>query len=319
MKKTILAVIELVALPFGIFIIFSLLTDGFGAHSIPIILSQSMIPVVTGFGLAIMMNAELMDFSMGARAVFAATIGGVMAQNYGMLGLIAGCFIGSMAAAVAMAVIYRLFHIPAMVISIGVLLIYEVLAAKMAGSSGYVKIPAELYKIGSYPMNIIIVVLAAVLFYILFYKMRIGSHITAVGNDEKMCKNLGINADRVKFIAITLTGIFCFFSAILTICYSGSITASTDMQTMSLVFKPIMCVILARHLRKLLDCMPLLIFIGGICITMIFNGFIAMGFGDALQDIILGLFLIVVLGSSAASSELKKMKMKRNAKKGITA
>lgn len=299
---------ELLILPVGLFIFFSLIAGGFGLHSLPIILSQSMLPVVIGLGLCVLMNAGLMDFSMGARSVFGATIGGVFSQGYGVVGLLLGCFLGAMFAAVIMAVIYRLFRIPAMVISIGILLVYEVLAAKLVGSSGYIRIDKSLFVIGSYPYNVIITLAAGVLFYVLSYRMRIGCYITAVGNDEKMCKNVGINADKVKFVAIILTGVFCSFSSLLMLCYSGSVTASTDMGTMNLVFKPIMCVILARHLRKYVDCMPFLILIGGLCITIIFNGFIALGFGEALQDIILGLFMIGVLGSTALSEQLQRWK-----------
>ncbi len=313
MKKELITIAELLALPIGLFVLFSILASGFGLHSIPIILSQSMIPVVTGFGLSILMNAGLMDFSMGARAVFAATIGGIMAQQYGIVGLILGCIIGSMIGALFMATLYYVLKIPAMVISLGIVLIYEVLAAKLAGSSGYIRIAKEQYSIGSYPNNIIIVLAATVIFYILFYKTQIGCHITAVGNDEKMCKNVGIKADKVKFIAILLTGVFCIFSSLLMICYSGSVTASTDMSTMALVFKPIMCVILARHLRKYIDCMPILILLGGFCLSIIFNGFIALGFDESLQDIVLGMFLLVVLGSSSISAEVRRLQLRKAA------
>ena len=313
MKKKGVVLAELLMLPIGLFIVFFILAEGFGFHSIPIIISQSMVPVVTGFGLFMMMNAGLMDFSMGARAVFAATIGGLMAEKLGIPGLILGCFLGAMFAALVMALLYYLFKIPAMVISLGILMIFEVAAAKLAGTSGYVKITKAQYSIGSYPYNIILMLVAAVICYLVVYKMQIGCHITAVGNDEKMCGNLGIKPEKVKFQAIMLTGVFCFFSALLTICYSGSITASTDMSTISMVSKPIMCVVLARYMRPKLDNMPFLILYGGVCISIIFNGFIAMGFDDSVQDIVLGLFLIFVLGSRAITGYVSEKRTVRAA------
>ena len=170
------------------------------------------------------------------------------------------------------------------------------------------------YFIGSYPCNVIIVFAAAVFAYILYYKTRVGSYITAVGNDEKMCKNVGINADRIKFAAIALTGIFGSLSALLYICYSGSITAGTEMTSMSMVFRPIMCVILGRYMRKQVECMPLLIFIGGISITIIFNGFVALGFSEAIQDIALGMFLIIILGSRVITQSFSTWKEAKDRK-----
>ena len=305
LKKT-SKILKLLLLPIGIFLIFNFITPGFGVHTIPVIISQSITQVVIGFGLSLLMNADMMDFSMGARTIFAAIVGGMLSQFMGIPGLLIGCFIGGMFGAFMMAVIYRYLKIPVMVVSLGIVMIYEVLGAKLTGSSGYLRISSDVYAIGSYPNNIIILVLSGILCYMLFYKMKIGSHITAVGNDEKMCKNVGVNADRVKFIAILLTGVFCAISALLTICYSGAITASTGMGTMSIIFKPIMCVIIGRQMRKSLDNMPLLIFIGGLSISIIFNGFIALGLPGALQNVVLGLFLIVILGYSGNSQKIMK-------------
>jgi ribose transport system permease protein len=308
MKKNVLNIIKLIALPVFLFLFFSIFASGFGVHSLSIVISQSMIPTVMGLGLYVMLNAGLMDFSMGARTIFSAIIGGILAQQMGVFGLVLGCFIGGMAAAIIMALLYRWMKIPAMVISLGIVLIFEVAGAKLVGSSGYLRITEAEYFIGSYPANILIVMLVSIFAYFLYYRTRIGSYITAVGNDEKMCKNVGINADRVKFIAILLTGIFGSISGLLYICYSGSITAGAEMTSMSMVFKPIMCVILGRYLRKNLECIPLLIFIGAISFTIIFNGFVALGFSEAIQDIALGLFLIAILGSKVTGEYFSKLR-----------
>lgn len=311
MAKRITGILKLFAMPVAIFLIFSFVAKGFGVHSIPTILSQSVTPVMIGFGLSFLMNAELMDLSMGARTVLAAILGGTMAQSMGIAGLILGCLIGGLAGSVVMALIYRYSRIPMMVVSLGIVMIYEVVGAKITGSSGYLRIDSDVYKVASYPLNLVILLAGGVLCYILYYRTQIGCHITAVGNDEKMCKNVGVNPDRVKFIAIILTGIFCAIAAVLTICYSGAITASTEMGTISMAIKSIICVILGRQMRKVCDCMPLLIGIGGLCVTIIFNGFIAMGFSDSLQDIVLGLFLIIVLGYSANSKVFAEIFKKR--------
>ncbi len=315
MGKNLINVMKLLLLPAGLFLIFSLVAPGFGVHSLSIVFSQSVTLVVLGLGLSLLMSAELMDFSMGARTVFAAILGGIMSQGLGVTGLLLGCFIGAMFGALLMAIVYHYLKIPVMVVSLGIVMIYEVLGAKLTGSSGYLRLSSDIYKIGTYPNNIIILILAGILCYMIYYKMGIGCHITAVGNDEKMCKNVGVDAARVKFIAILLTGLFCAIAAVLTICYSGAITASTDMGTMGLIFKPIMCVIIGRQMRKTVDNMPLLILIGSLCISIIFNGFIAMGLPDALQDIVLGLFLVIVMGYSSEAKRIAFLLKRRVAAK----
>lgn len=80
---------------------------------------------------------------------------------------------------------------------------------------------------------------------------------------------------------------------------------------MSLVFKPLMCVLIARQLRGLLDNMPVLILIGSISLSIIFNGFIALGFSDAMQDVVLGIFMIVVMSYSSSAATLKDWNRRR--------
>ncbi|HHV10986.1 MAG TPA: hypothetical protein GXX75_11980 [Clostridiales bacterium] len=309
MNKSVFNIFKLITMPVLLFIVFSIISPGFGVHSLPIVISQSMIPMMMALGMYVVMDAGLMDFSIGARAVFAAIAGGMLSQYIGVAGLILGCFLGAMFVSTLMAALYRWLKIPCMVISIGILMVFEVAGSKLVGSSGYLRISAAQSSIASYPFNVIITLAVGVFAYILYYRTRIGNHITAVGNDEKMCKNLGIDADKTKFYAIVLTGVFCTFVALLYICYSGSITAGIEMTSMAMIFEPIMCVILGRHLRKYVECMPLLILVGAFSITIIFNGFIALGFSDAVQNIVLGVFLIVILGSDVITDKFSILKL----------
>lgn len=311
MKSKIFRFLGVLAMPLALFLVFQLSARGFGLHSLPIILSQSMIPASMAFGMCMVMNTGMMDFSMGARSVFAAIIGGMLAVKYGAVGMISGCILGGMVGALVMAVLYRVLRIPAMVVSLGVVMVYEVLSAKVAGSSGYIRIGSQLYSLMSYPNNLLLVCVIGILFYILFYKTKIGSNLIAVGNDELMCKNVGIDPARVKMNAFLLSGIFSAVAGVLYLCYSGSITASTGMASMSLVFKPLMCVLIARQLRGLLDNMPVLILIGSISLSIIFNGFIALGFSDAMQDVVLGIFMIVVMSYSSSAATLKDWNRRR--------
>lgn len=304
MKNRAVRFLSVVALPVALFLLFMVAAKGFGVHSLSIILSQTMIPAAMAFGMCLVMNTGMMDFSMGVRSVFAAMVGALGAVRFGIPGMLLGSLLGGMAGALLMGVLYRVLRIPAMVVSLGVVMVYEILGAKLAGSTGYISIGAKLYSIASYPRNMLFVLAGAVLLYIIFYKTKIGSNLVAVGNDELMCKNVGIDPAKVKMNAFILSGIFASIAGVLYLCYSGSITASTGMGTMSLVFKPLMCVLIARVLRRFVDNMPLLILIGSLSLAIIFNGFIALGFSDALQDVFLGLFMIGVMGYSGSAEQL---------------
>ncbi len=318
MKKQIMSVLGVCVLPVLLFAVFSSVTGGFGIHSLRIILSQCMIPVTMGLAMAVVMQAGLMDFSPGVRVVFGAATGAVLAGRFGVAGLFAGCFLGAMAGGVVIALLYRYLKIPSMVVSMGVVLVMEVMGYKLseaAGSSGILKVTNEISEWGSYPNNIILTLIACVIFYFVMYHTKIGCLIKAAGNDEVMLKHMGVDTDKVKFKAFIISGIFCTFGAVLQICYSASVSIQTGMVTMNMVFKPMMGVLIGLQLIRLWDNMPLMVFIGELTIAIIFNGFIAMGLTDNIQNMVLGAFLLIVMGISQNSEGFAEMKRKKEVRK----
>lgn len=302
MGRRILMRLYVSLLPVGLFAAFMVLAKGFGLHSIPIVVSQAMVPLVIGFAAAMTMRMDLFDFSPGVRVVFAAVIGGMMEHSYGLPGLLVGCMAGGILGGYAIAFMYRILRIPAMVVSLGFILIFEVFGAKIAGSSGYIKIAESSAAWCSYPVNIFIALASCAVFYVIIYRTRIGCHLHAVGNDEKMARSMGIDTESVKFRGFAISGLFCGIAAILMISYSASVTAQTGMVTMSMIFKPIIGVLIGIQLAKIVDDLAFAILIGELSISIIFNGFIAMGLADTAQNIVLGVFLIVVMAVSAKSS-----------------
>ena len=314
MSNKITKIAGICILPFLVFFVFFFLADGFGFHTIPIIISQSMIPTTLGLAMACVMPAGLMDFSPGARMIFGAICGGMLGNAWGIPGLLIGAFAGAMAGGIVIALLYRFLRIPSMVVSLGVVLVLEAFGDRFASAivgSATINIPGSLSALAAYPRNVIFTVIAALIFYYVSYKTKLGCLINATGNDEAMLKSMGVDVDSVKFKAFTISGIFCFFAAVLQICYSGTVTSMTSMSTMSMVFKPMMGVLIAMELVKIFDCMPLMIFIGEVVIQTVFNGFIAMGWTDNIQNIILGVFLILVLGISENMENINEWRRKR--------
>ena len=314
MDKRVTKIIGICILPFLVFFVFFFLADGFGFHTIPIILSQSMIPTTLGLAMACIMPAGLMDFSPGARMIFGAIVGGLMGQHMGIPGLVIGSFIGTMAGGIVIALLYRYLRIPSMVVSLGVVLVMEALSDRVGnifGGSATIKISSEIAGFANYPKNIIFVVVACLIFYYISYKTKLGWGCGTKRNE----KSMGVNVESVKFKAFALSGIFCFVAAMLQICYSGTVQALTNMSTMSMVFKPMMGVLIAMQLVKICDNMPLMIFIGELVIQTVFNGFIAMGWTDNIQNIVLGAFLILVLGISENMERIAESGRKKKVRK----
>lgn len=193
-----------------------------------------------------------------------------------------------------------------MIVTTGLALIYESVANYIAGGVEQT-LPSNLRAFGQMPWNIILALLACVAAYIFLNYTKIGTYTYAIGSNEFVAKNMGINVNKYKVFAFILSGAFLGVMAILTISYGSSMVAVTGMASMSRNFVPTMGCFFGLAFKKY--GMPLqAIVIGEFVINIIFFGFIAMGAPTAIQDVITGLALLIIitLTTKAEKGEIVK-------------
>ena len=267
--------------------IFKILTPhNFGSFSNMLNYFQaSLIATVGAVGFYFVMVMGMFDFSIGANIMLSAIVGCVLATkfNLGYFGLIVGG-----------------------ILTTGLALIYESLANYMAGGVEQT-LPAHLRAFGRMPWDIILALVACVVAYIFLNYTKIGTYTYAIGSDEFVAKNMGINVNKYKVLAFILSGAFLGVMAILTISYGSSMVAVTGMASMSRNFVPTMGCFFGLAFKKY--GMPLqAIIIGEFVINIIFFGFIALGAPTAIQDVITGfaLLIIVTLTTKVTKGEIVK-------------
>lgn len=240
--------------------------------------------------------------------MLSAIVGCVFATkfNLGYVGLIAGCIICGAIVGVLNGIFYVKLRIPSMIVTTGLALIYESVANYIAGGVEQT-LPSNLRAFGQMPWNIILALLACVAAYIFLNYTKIGTYTYAIGSNEFVAKNMGINVNKYKVLAFILSGAFLGVMAILTISYGSSMVAVTGMASMSRNFVPTMGCFFGLAFKKY--GMPLqAIVIGEFVINIIFFGFIAMGAPTAIQDVITGLALLIIitLTTKAEKGEIVK-------------
>lgn len=312
-KDTILKIIKTLALPALLYLIFlAAAPTRFGTlNGIYIIFLQTFIPVVIGFGLSFGFIAGIFDFTVGSRIIISALIGGTLASHYGLAGLVVGCILTSVVLAIFSGAVYRLARIPSLVVSFGLVMIFEILGAKFAGKDSLLTLPAQLSILGSAPYNIIIAVIAFILFFGIFYFTRFSYQTRIVGNDEIIAKNMGINVQRVKFLTYVVGGLFLGLAAILQISYSGSIAPQVNLASMMTVFRPMIGLLIGMALMPVCN-LAVGIFVGTFSINIIFTGIIALGLPDTMQNVVLGVFLLAVMAISAKKDSIQKLMKKKS-------
>ena len=289
--------IVLIALVFLSWAIFKVLTpDNFGSpDNLLKYFQASLIATVGAIGFYFVMDMGLFDFSIGANIILSAIVGCQVATTFqlGYTGLIIGAVATGALVGLCNGIFYVKLRIPSMIVTAGLALIYESLANYMAG--GVVQtLPSSLRAFGSLPGNVILAFITFIIAYGILNYTKFGTYTYAIGSDEFVAKNMGINVDKFKVYAFILSGAFFGAMAVLTISYGSSMVAATGMSSMTRNFIPTMGCFFGLAFMKY--GIPLqAIILGEFIVNIIFFGFISLGAPTAIQDVITGLALLVII------------------------
>ncbi len=306
-NKGILILVALVIVSWGIFKIIT--PHNFGSPKNLVSYFESSLMISAGaVGFYFVMVMGMFDFSIGANIMLSSIVGTVLASRYnlGYFGLIAGCIITGAIVGLLNGFFYVKLRIPSMIVTTGLALIYEAIASYIAGGQS-ATLPSNLRALGSMPGNLILAVVAFLTAYLLLNYTKIGTYTYAIGSDEFVAKNMGINVNKYKVIAFIISGAFFGVEAILTISYGSSMVAETGMSSMSRNFYPTMGCFLGLALKKYGIPIPAII-IGEFFLQIIYYGFVALGAPTAINDVISGLALLVIvtLTTKVAKGEIVK-------------
>ena len=277
--------------------IFKVLTPGnFGSPANLIsYFEASLLAAVGAVGFYFVMVMGMFDFSIGANIMLSAIVGCVFATRFGLgyVGLIVGSILTGAIVGLLNGFFYVKLRIPSMIVTTGLALIYESVANYIAGGVEQT-LPSEMRALGQMPGNLILAALAFILAYVLLNYTKVGTYTYVIGSNEFVAKNMGINVNFYKVLAFIISGAFFGIMAVLTISYGSSMVAVTGMASMSRNFVPTMGCFFGLAFKKYGMPLPAII-IGEFVINIIFFGFIALGAPTAIQDVITGLALLIVV------------------------
>ena len=289
----------LAAMVLFFYAIFKILTPGnFGSlQNLYAYFQSSIIYSVGGCGLYFIVVMGLFDFAIGSNIVLSSIVGVLLSQRCGYVGFIVGCLGCGTIIGILIGFLYNQLNVPSMIVTVGLMLIFESIAVFVAGGSKQT-LPPELRFFSGAPGNLILAVLAFLLMYFILNYTRIGTYCNAIGSNEFTAKNMGINVKKYKLIGFTLLHFFVGIMAILTVSYGTTMTALTGMSTMSRNFQPLMGTFFGIAFRKYGTPITAII-VGEFIIAIIFNGFVALGAPTTVQNIVTGAALLAIVALTA--------------------
>lgn len=275
--------------------VFKILTpENFGSpDNLYYYLQSSIIYSVGACGLYYIVVMGLFDFSIGANVVLSSIVGVVLSKQFGYAGLLIGCVACGTLIGFLNGIMYVRLRIPSMIVTVGLMLIYESLAYFVAGGVKQ-SLGSSLQGFGHAPGNLILALAAFMLTNFILKYTKIGTYCYAIGSNEYVAKNMGINVNKYKLIGFMLLHFFVGVMAILSVSYGTSMTAVTGMASMSRNFTPLMGTFFGVAFRKYGTPVTAII-IGEFIIAIIFNGFVALGAPTTIQNVVTGAALLIIV------------------------
>ncbi len=279
----------------GIYLIFKLLTpSNFGSlTNLSSYAQQSIIQAVAACGFYYIMVMGLFDFSLGSNIILSAIVGTVLSQHFGYIGLILGAMICGTLIGFINGFIYVKLKIPSMIVTVGLMLLYECIAVFVSG--GKLLALAKPYQAFSQaPWNFVLAIFAFCLAWFILKYSKLGTYSYAIGSDETVAGNMGINVDKYKVIAFTVFGLFVGLMSILAISYGSSIQAETGMGSSARNFTPVMGCFFGLAFKQYGCPIPAIV-IGEFIIYLMLNGLLALGVPSTIQNVIIGATLLLIV------------------------
>lgn len=296
MKKTLLNTLKALLLPVIVYCVFLIISfERFSnLNCIYTIFLQSIIPTITAYAVAFGYMCGIFDFTVGSRIIISGLFGGILSASFGLPGLIIGCLATSLIISAITGLINWVSQIPSLVLTMALTMIYEIVGKNISGQFSFISIDYKYASLGASPYIVYVLIISMLLFYFVFNYTKFSYHMRAVGSNEIVAKNAGIKTQLVKFLSFVIGSIFIAVSAILTISQSGSMGAQTGLGSATLIFKPLMGIMIAMVLQPFCN-MTLGILISQLTLNTIFIGLIAAGLPDTFQNVALGFFLLIVM------------------------
>ena len=179
--------------------------------------------------MALLIISGEIDLSVAAIIALASTMMGMAAQmGVGTPGLVLiGIVVGLACGAFNGLLVTRL-GLPSIVVTIGTMSLFRGVAFIILGDQAYKGYPASFAFFGQgyvwwvISFELVLFVVAAVVFFFVLHRTSFGRRIFAIGNNPVAAQFSGVRVERIKFILFCLTGLMSGVAAVLITSRLGS-------------------------------------------------------------------------------------------------
>jgi ribose/xylose/arabinose/galactoside ABC-type transport system permease subunit len=258
-----------------------------------IVLSQSAVLCVVGFGMTFVIIAGGIDLSVGSVVALTGIIGCSVGRDYGVAaGLAAGLLTG-LACGFTNGLVFSKLKIPSFITTLGMLTVARGAAYVYSQGESFVVYELPVFReMGVFPWIVYVTLGFFGLCHFLLNQTRFGRYCQVIGGDERVAILTGVPLDRVKILMFSLCGLMAAVGGLL---LASRVGAATPQLALGLELDIISAVVLGgTPLSGGIGNVHSTI-LGALIMSMLSNGMVIMGIKTDVQLMIKGVVLILAV------------------------
>lgn len=311
LKKLSINYAKTLIFPVGIYVLFAIIAlctsnEVFFTGSITSkIFTDSVTSTIMALAIAIPLSGGRWDFAPGIIAI----LGGIIGINLGMnmhanvVVVLLLCLVSTILLALIEGFLYIFIKVPNMIISLGVVMVYEALTAIVFNGSGVniynntVEYTNQLLFFSEQPWCYILLALIMAFVCFLLYKTKFGADTKSLAMNPKIAINNGVNEKKNIILTYLLVGFLLGFVALLNACKS-KVEPTNNLNSAMLMYSSMAPVLIGIFLANY-SSMPWGILMGAIGMNVLTYGMQSFGIDSSIQTIITGLVIVFIMAYTA--------------------
>ena len=261
------------------------------------IIRRTAISCLIAYGLSFNLTCGRMDLSLGAQRLIGVILGGNIGLSLGLtgIGLLLFAFVFGLLFGLITGVLFVVTRVPAMVLGIGMGLVYESLAFVTSEGKGFniFGVAGNEILIDMWFTIAVIAVCGGAVMFLLGYT-RYGFHLRAIQGSQKIAKASGINVFKNAILSYAFAGGAVSISGMLDSAMTNGMKVSTGFMSNGTVLANMFPMFLGMYLSRWSN-QAIGIFVAALTLNIFSLGLSKLQLNDAQTNVITMLLFLALL------------------------
>jgi ribose/xylose/arabinose/galactoside ABC-type transport system permease subunit len=273
-------------------------------NNLLVLLQQSVVVAVAGFGLTFVIVAGSIDLSSGSIIALTGMVAASISLTQGwVIGIISGMLIGALCGFIN-GFNFAILKVPSFIVTLGMLSMARGLTIIYSRSMPVLILNSYEF-LGARPTIFIVLGVAFVISYLLFNYTTFGRYCLAIGGDERVSELTGVDITRQKLLIFVYAGLMSGLAGVI---LSARLSAATPTAAVGFELNVISSVVLGgTPLTGGIGSIQGTV-IGALIMSVLDNGLVILGVSTNVQMVIRGVILILAVFISFERAKIGHIK-----------